>query len=385
MTRLSVYLSLALVFVIPFENIVSVAGVGTLARSLGLVVGAVWVVKMVAGGRFRRPQPFHLAVLLFCLWNAASLFWTLDFDASLEHVQTYVQLGVLSFMLWDLYDTPPALRAALQAYVLGAYVAVASTGYNYFVGLDAAYQRYAGAGFNADDLGVILVLGIPLAWHLAVTGGALSLRLVNFCYLPAALFGVMLSGTRTALIAALPVAAFVLASLRHLNMAARLGVGLAAGLSVAVLLPLIPEASLARFATLGEELSGGDLNGRLQIWREGLTALLAQPLTGVGSDAFRAAVASGKVAHNVFISVAVETGVIGLVIFCSVLVLVLRSALAQPRPYAGLWLSVLAAWLLAACALTIEPRKQTWLVFSLAVCSAGLYAGRETRRPVGDI
>jgi len=79
-----------------------------------------------------------------------------------------------------------------------------------------------------------------------------------------------------------------------------------------------------------------------------------------------------KVAHNAFVSVTVELGLIGLAIFLGVVALAAAAALAQPRWELRLWLAVLATWSVGALALTWENRKPTWLFFSLIVVGAGL-------------
>ena len=56
-------------------------------------------------------------------------------DDTLRNAVTYVQLLALSLIIWDLYVTRAKLRLGMQVYVLGAYVAVASTVWNYLQGI----------------------------------------------------------------------------------------------------------------------------------------------------------------------------------------------------------------------------------------------------------
>src|SRR3990172_5665179 len=190
MRKVTYLLSLALVFAIPWENVIFLGDIGaTGARLVGLLVAAIWIATVVVTGRFRRPTPFHMAVYIFVLWNLVSLFWSVDVDLTLNRLQTYLQLAALVFILWDLYVTPKALQAGLQAYVLGAYVAITSTIVNYLSGISGVNARYGATGFNVNDLGLTLALGIPVAWHLALIESkgrrAYTLRLMNFAYIPA--------------------------------------------------------------------------------------------------------------------------------------------------------------------------------------------------------
>jgi len=166
-------------------------------------------------------------IWIFILWNILSVFWSVEIDSTIVRIKTYVQLGILSWILWDLYSTQKDLRAALQAYILGAYIAIGSTIFNYFAG-QAIEGRYTAAGFNANDLSLTLALGIPLAWHLAVSENngtkVMSLRLVNYFYVPAAALTIVLTASRGSLLASVPALFFIFVSLHRLNFLSRLTV-----------------------------------------------------------------------------------------------------------------------------------------------------------------
>jgi len=243
MRTIAFSLSLVLIFVIPWEGALQLPGQSTAAKLLGLAVGAFWIATVVVTGRFRKPGPFHIAVALFVVWNAVSIFWSADVSRSMNRVVTWIQLLAMVLILWDLYTTRAALLAGLQAYVFGAYIAVGSAIANYFAGnpVYTNYQRFSSGETNPDGFGFIIVLGIPIAWYLA---GSMSedrkgrlLRLVNYAYIPVAFIGIALSGTRTAMIASIPAIAFCIASLGRLELRARIAVVVLLSLTVLILLP----------------------------------------------------------------------------------------------------------------------------------------------------
>ena len=78
MRSIPFYLSLALIFTIPWENAVTVGALGTLARVTGMVTVTIWLGSALLERRFRRPHLFHAAVCIFGLWNILSLYWTAD-------------------------------------------------------------------------------------------------------------------------------------------------------------------------------------------------------------------------------------------------------------------------------------------------------------------
>jgi len=384
MRTIAFTLSLVFIFVIPWEGVVQLPGFGNAAKFIGLAVAAFWVATVVITGRLRKPGPFHIMVWLFVLWNAVSVWWSVDPDGTVAHLVTWVQLLVLAFILWDLYTTRAALSAGLQTYVLGAYVAIGSALANYFSGnvFYTNYQRFSAGDMNPDGFGFIVALGIPVAWYLASSKSTTKmsdlLKLVNYAYIPAAFLGITLSGTRTALIAAVPGMAFGLASLTRLRLWARVAIFLLLISAVTMLIPHVQTLrSFQRFSTVATELAEGDLNQRTLLWREGLASFAEHPLLGVGSNMYRSVNSLGKVAHNSFLSVLVEVGLIGFVLFGMIVTIAVIQAWNQPKWDKSFWLSLLVVWAIGASALTWEHRKTTWLFLSLLIASAALTSDRD--------
>ncbi len=367
---------------IPWENMITTGtSVTTGARIVGVLVAAFWVGTVVFTGRFRKPHPFHIVVYLFLIWNAMSFFWTVDVDLTVARLQTYFRLAVMVLILWDLYKTSAALNAGLQAYVLGAYVAIGGTVVNYLIDGDQGARRFAATGFDANNLGVILALGIPVAWYLAISENnskrAYLSKSLNYAYLPAALLAILLTASRGTLIAILPAFVFVIWSLRRFSFFQRV---LGSAVLVSALLalqPLVPQASFQRLATIRTSIESMDLGGRVDIWREGMTVFSEHPLLGVGSGAFRSAMELGKAPHNSFLSVLVEIGIIGFGLFVIILAMTVYYARNQPKLRSRLWLTILMVWVLGASSLSLEHRKQTWLILSLVVVGAGLLEKRD--------
>jgi len=384
MRTVAYWLSLILIFMIPWENAVTVAGLGTLTRVTGLLVAAVWVGALVVTGRFRKPHQFHMAVFVFVLWNTGSVFWSFSVEETVERIETYFQLAGLVLLLWDLYTTPAALNAGLQAYVLGAHVAVGSTVYNYLAGKEAfAYSggRYTGAGLNAGDLALILTLGLPVAWHLTTSAGngikSYILKPVNYAYIPVALFAILLTAARMALFAAIPAVLFVLGTSARVKPLLRILISVVSIGALFALQPYVPQSSRDRLTTTSASIAERDLGGRAAIWRESIAVFSEDPLLGVGSGALSTTIESGSVAHNTFLSVLAELGMIGFLLFAVMLAVAVYQAIRQPKWHSRLWLTVLTVWLIGVSAQTWEHRKPTWLFLSLVVVGAGLSTQRD--------
>src|SRR5512146_2970785 len=95
MRRITYWLALILVFIIPWEDSISIPALGSIARLIGFVVAAFWAATMLLEGRFRKPHLFHVLALLFFLWNFLSIFWSLDTESTIQRIKTYSQVFLL--------------------------------------------------------------------------------------------------------------------------------------------------------------------------------------------------------------------------------------------------------------------------------------------------
>ena len=377
-------LSLVLIFVSAFENLIDFPGFGTVSRAVGLAAAGLWALSVLETQRLRQPGLFQVTVCLLVAWNLCSLLWSHDLDASVEKAATWVLLAGLVLLLWDVYTTKRALRAGLLAYLMGSYVSIAATVISFRTGVTAEYGRYAAEGFNPNGLALILALGLPVACYLAATrresAAPRLTALLALAYIPCALLGIGLTGTRTALLASAPALLFGLWSLRMAGPAVRIGVVIGVLTALYGVIGFVPDFLLERLASTGDELQQGDFTGRTFIWAESLRVIRDSPILGVGTGAFRAAVGLDKVAHNSVLSILVELGLVGLTLYAAALVIAVRAALRAPRLEAAFWLALLATWAIGASALTWEHHKQSWLVLGLAVCGGSLLAESRGRR-----
>ena len=377
--KIALILLILFIFVVPTEKIVLIPGLGSLARVVGASAMLIWILSISLGERFHTIKPFHTIFFIFILWNAASFFWSADIAATLERIITWVQLGLLVVLIWDLLDNKTLTDYGMQAYVLGAMSGACGIIYNFLGSTEFVYGRYSAAGQHSVNIGLILALGIPLAWYLILQNTqnstvARSLRLLNAMYIPIACIGIALTGSRGAMVASLPAILFIIPTLRTLPLWAKLFSALIAAGGVYAGYLLVPKASLERLGTAYTELTGGgNLTGRTQIWKDAYSHFLDNPILGVGSNAYKAVSEYGLVAHNSFLSVLVETGIIGFLLFLTLLAIALISCFHLPRLESRLWRTTLLIWFLGASALTFEHYKSTWLVLALIVGSRYQY------------
>ena len=378
MRKIAFWLSLAFIFSIPWENSVVLPGLGSIARIIGLLATASWMGKVLFKGELRRPHLFHLAMFAYIAWNAATIFWSIKPDNTFNRIETYIQLFIFSLLIWDLLDNRDSLDDGLQMYILGGGVAIVSTIFNYFAGVGVRGGiRYAASGFDPNDMGITLAIGMPMAWYLATSSRERTLgwllRLINYAYIPGAVMAILLAASRTSLIATAPASLYVLMTFSRLRLMTRIIVFSILIYALFIIQPLIPESSFQRLSQTGDSIASGNLTGRVDIWREGYQVFAAHPLNGVGSGTFRDAIDKKKAPHNVFVALSTETGLIGISLIGLILLIVIQQIWRHPSwTERLLWTSILSIWFLGAITLNWEYRKPTWLLFLLIVCSANV-------------
>jgi O-antigen ligase len=368
--RLAYLLVWAFVFTIPWEKSVWVPAIGSIARFLGLLAFAVGVVAVVRRRRLRRPNAVLLLAAVFVAWSAVTWLWSVDPGATLHRVQTFAEL---LGMLWLIWEVCPA-GGLMQAYVFGASAASSLAFWRYFHNRQTYYLRYAASGFDPNDFGLVLALAIPLALYLALRERG-SLRWVYLAIVPVVMSAVVLTASRTSLIASFVAFTFAIFAWRAADRTFRIvSVALVAVLALS-LVRFTPAPQRNRLATIPNELARGTFHDRTRIWKTGLKVLKQHPILGIGSGAYPKAVEPwlGKpkvagfqyVAHNTFLSVLVETGLIGFVIYALLLGTLAWFIRTMPPLERSLWIVVAAAWAVGVCTLTWEHYKPTWLMMAL--------------------
>lgn len=374
----------ATVFAIPWENVVVLPGLGTLSRLLGLVAAAAGVAAVVLARKARRPSPMFVALGVYTVWGCLTVFWTIDPELTRLRLITSVQLLALVWLVFEFASEPVRFRQLAQAFVLGGWVAASNSWANLLSGNATTYMRFGATGFDANDFALTIALAVPFAWHIGVTEDQRLKRWIFLGFVPAAAVTVLLSASRGAFVAlalALSLIVWTYPRLRFWPRALVVG----SGVATAIVIPMVvPPASFDRLLQGVDEVRAGSLTGRVRIWEAGLDAYRDHPFLGVGMGAFRTSVAPelGQpwAAHNTYLGILVELGLVGMAIFFTVLGVAARGIWALPPPQRRLWLVLGCTWGAGVLTLSWEHRKPTWLL--LGLLAAQLAASRSPRKAI---
>lgn len=191
--------------------------------------------------------------------------------------------------------------------------------------------------YDANDLGMLLVMTFPMGLFFLLRGRDLRVRLMSAAALLLFIVVIIKTGSRGAFVGFCIVGLWILVRYTAIPTGRRL-----AALAAAVVLLGVWGSSdyWNRMETLlspteDYNWAGESESGRMEVWKRGVGYMFSHPLVGVGARNFSAAEgylsrggqlnqlgAEGfkwSAAHNSFVEIGAETGVIGLLLFLALL------------------------------------------------------------------
>jgi O-antigen ligase len=357
----------------------------------GLLLALSWLATLVVRGEARRqffsahPVATYL-LTVFLAWAALSAIWAESEGAALTAASRFG----LNFLLVPIVYTATRERRhgiwITLAFVAGA---VASAVYGLVAGPPASTEgRLSGAAGDPNEVATVLVAGLVLAAVLAaIFRRSPVVRLAMVAAVGLCALGVFLTLSRGGLVA------LALAMIASLFVAGRWRARAAVLTAVTVVGAL---AYFAAFAPLEARervttIEGG--SGRSDIWTVGWRMVEEHPVGGVGVGNFEVSsihyllepgailrdefiVDTPKVAHNTYLQVLAELGVVGLVLFLSILAFSLGCAVKAARRFMRMddvamemltrgLIVALIGMLVAGIFISAQFSNQLWLLLAL--------------------
>jgi O-antigen ligase len=376
MRRIVFALLLLFAFAIPWEYSLDLGEpLGNVARIAGLLLLLVAIPAVLQAKQMRAPGAMQWAVLAFYLYFCCSYFWTIDQHATLDKIRSLFQELMTVWLVGEFCESPRDFRNLLRATVAGSWVLALLTLASFASAEAIANQiRFVAEGQDPNDVARFLNLGFPMAALLFGSETRWPGRLLALGYLPLGLFAVLLTASRGgALAAGVALAGCgILLARRHAGVLLAAVVALpalAAGVWLAV-----PQGTFERLGTITEQLQGGDLNDRVNIWMLGWHAFTRAPWFGTGAGTFVSAAGLAPVdtAHNTALSILVNGGLCGLFLAFAILALAVGAIVQTKGPIRLAMGIALSVWALTSLVATVEENRTTWLLFALIAAAARL-------------
>jgi putative inorganic carbon (hco3(-)) transporter len=391
-------------------NSASSGGAASLMKFVGLLLFASWYAQAtsnpdLASERTDSNRIFLVLGVALVVWSALSATWSESSGTALSDTSRYALNLLLFPVVLGAVRRREQLVYVLAAFVLGA---VLSAMYGIVVPVAATSAdagRLAGSVGDPNDQASVLVAAIPLAFGLAgIARRSPGLRLLALLGVVLSLVGVFNTLSRGGLVSlGCVMVAGVIFGGRWRRWAVLLLVVGSLG-TLAYFTLIAPASSTAR-------ITSSDTSGRSDLWRIAERMFEAHPITGIGSGNFQNTeihyigtpgaihsagliVVSPHVAHNIYLQLAAELGIVGLLLFMGIVLasfVAAERAASMAKALGDQDLELLARSLLLSLVgfmasdvfLSGEFAKQLYLVFAL--CPAALAIARTQSSPDAEL
>jgi O-antigen ligase len=334
----------------------------------------------------------HTFSLLFIIWMYVSNPMAAWSGVDRNWVFTFVQLWVLMYMAGDLLDEPRKHHLVMGLFaavsVISAYFAV-TQGYITDDILQSA--RVGGFAAGSNDAARYFVVAMVFVTYLR---SQVKHPFIRFLMLGAVIItylGVFYTASRTGMVL-LFFAQMLLFYFQHEGKQ-RIQYLVIFGLAFALIV-LLADPILGILSNILPAITEGtDTMGlRYNLWEAGWYMWLDHPVRGVGIGTFAyrswtymsripGVTPRGTVAHNIYVTILSETGVIGFTLFMSALVVSIKNYLkaghhlkSKQMDERNVWLIVFLVMLLGGMTKTDQVDKLLWMVMGISVYYANLAA-----------
>lgn len=289
-----------------------------------------FVMSNLIRGPVKIPSSIELAAGLFFIWVSLSFFWSIAPQRTFSAILLYLLAFSLMSCALRIGRNISWWRFLGITYVGGCVIAaliVISNGFSFAPG-SAIDARSTVGELNANYVAYAVATGLPIAITLLLDKpGRTLMNHALAAFLGLGLAAVMFSGSRGALLGVLAALFFYALTKvrRHLGKAV-IVVAVVSFLLIFIFDYLPPEVRqrLDFLAYLGNERWEIDFSGREELWPFAIQRIYLSPFLGIGTYAFQEISPLEIPVHNVILTVAVENGLIGLLLYFRILYLIFR-------------------------------------------------------------
>lgn len=333
---------LALYILATFFDDTSLVEIGSAAMWLGVVTGLLLISRGLLTRAWRPPARSAWFLAAFCFWGLLTIFWSIRPEQSQLALITLVELVSLSVVLSVTPLSNRELRVIREMVVVGGTLVAAIALWQWFESgaLSVARLGYDQASDHSTNPNrLALSLYLPISFSLAgiLVGKSLGPRGWSYLTFTTMMVAVTLTQSRGGIVGVIGIVLFMLWAHRKVRLSTLVVLG-TVGIVAWQALPVL----LTRFT--GEEFWSG--SGRFDIWEIGIQALKTYWVGGSGLGTFpfaysevvarkgggmRRGIPLELDAHNLYLQLGVELGVVGVVLFAIALLTLFRALLRTER------------------------------------------------------
>lgn len=320
---------LLLIFAIPLEDFNQLGQFGELSpiKLMGIAMLGAYMIHYIVFQRRERLVfiPQNIFLVLFFMIVLASDLVAVDPNYAVDKTFKLLRMIAFYFLVINIVRTEASLKRVFWVMILAG---VLSAGYGmfeyYFRPEQLDEMRITGTLDDPTGFAYTMVILLPLAWYMLTHTTRPLLRAALAAAGALFLYAILLSGTRSAMAAAAGVV--VLIALRQKRPLLNLTVAALILISALLFMPEQTQSRLGLFNQI-DEAAQASTDRRITYLVYGTQLFMEHPFLGIGLGGFaeeysqseyqfmRGSDEARRIAHNMYMEIAVGTGLIGLVPF----------------------------------------------------------------------
>jgi O-antigen ligase len=355
----------------------------TIMKVLGFVILVGWLLSLAINRSSRLKYDPLLAVMgLFVVWCGCTSIRALNQEIALSRLVSFLSLFFMAMMVGSVVDSREKMRGVYLALVFWTTLITIEAVVEYYIGMTRVAQ---GLLRDRNLLANYVNLAVVTTYFLHQTTRHKVVKFLLASALPVLFLGLFLTLSRAGLVVlgmSLIVVWYRIARER------RFSILLGSLVFLCLISFILPDSFWRRAGTILPELERQEdtFGLRVFLWKTGARMVEDHPIMGVGAGNFVVAfpnyvqgrvVRRELIAHNSYVSVAAEMGLIGLAIFLAIHILALRNihrGVRVARSSGDKQLEVLSVTtevcliilMTGALAGSGEGMKSLWIVFGLS-------------------
>jgi O-antigen ligase len=342
-----------------------------------LVIGAapisfgMLLLILALGEKIPRFTRLHTLFFFYLFWASLSYIWTTSpTDTAWRLFLLNIYFMIMLIIYWYSIDSKKKLNHAYLAIFLAILFLARIVNYNYNMGIEAGGGRFSAYGIGSNEMAITLGFGMTFALYLASTFEKAWLRLLMLGLIPMIISASFLTGSRMGFVILLIGLVFGVYQVSRLAKFEKILVIFAFILSIKSIINNVPKELVQRIFSTWHNAKTGDFNEREVIWQIGFEGFKDQPFIGRGVDSFIRMSNNAHMdleAHNTYISIIVEYGIIGIVIYASLVFGILYSILRLKGVDKYFLLILLIQLLFAQLTTNLQDNTILWSFYALMI------------------
>jgi O-antigen ligase len=299
-------------YIRPFEIMPIPSSIPVMKLLAGCIL-IFWLINIVIHRKrnfVKAPQNILIAAFLVVLMASQRIY----IQGILYVFSEFSKIVIIYFLLINLITSEKRLKATIWILILcTTYLAIQGILMSRGITIGSVNTRIEGrvisSGIFADpnDLAMTLVVGIPFIYHFFFLECLVIKRALLLVSGGLILYCILLTGSRGGMLG--------LAIVMYLLLRNKTGTIIGVFLVLICLVGLLSVAPSSTVERINEaSLSEGTGYDRIVHWYDGWRMFLSNPINGIGMNNYPE-YARGYVAHNSFVHVAAETGIMGILIW----------------------------------------------------------------------